>query len=54
MCTCYLTKLQPDFDSWVYDFKKLSDLVKARGDIFVTEEHAVPGQSQKQLYLKPR
>lgn len=50
----YLTKLQPDFDSRVYGFKKLSDLVKARGDIFVTEERAVPGQSQKQLYLKPR
>ncbi|MDQ0140958.1 NYN domain-containing protein [Cupriavidus necator] len=50
----YLTKLQPDFDSRVYGFKKLSDLVKARADIFVTEERAVPGQSQKQLYLRPR
>ena len=26
----YLTKLQPDFDSRLYGFKKLSDLVKAR------------------------
>lgn len=50
----YLTKLQPDFDSRVFGFKKLSDLVKAKGDIFVTEDRAVPGQSQKQLYLKPR
>ncbi|SOY52708.1 NYN domain-containing protein [Cupriavidus taiwanensis] len=50
----YLTKLQPDFDSRVYGFKKLSDLVKAKADIFLMEERAVPGQSQKQLYLKPR
>jgi hypothetical protein len=28
----YLTKLQPDFDSRVYGFKKLSDLVKAKTD----------------------
>jgi len=26
----YLTKLQPDFDSRLYGFKKLSDLVKAK------------------------
>lgn len=50
----YLTKLQPDFDSRVYGFRKLSDLVRSRQDIFVTEERAVPGQAQKQLYLKPR
>ncbi|AEI82992.1 hypothetical protein CNE_BB2p01810 (plasmid) [Cupriavidus necator N-1] len=34
----YLTKLQPDFDPRVYGFKKLSDLVRSRQDIFVTEE----------------
>ncbi|QOT78624.1 NYN domain-containing protein [Cupriavidus basilensis] len=50
----YLTKLQPDFDSRVYGFRKLSDLVRSRQDIFVTEERAVPGQAQKQLYLRPR
>jgi len=50
----YLTKLQPDFDSRVYGFKKLSDLVKARADIFITEERAVPGQPQNLLYLKAR
>ncbi|CAM2158776.1 NYN domain protein [Paraburkholderia tropica] len=50
----YLTKLKPDFDPRVYGFRKLSDLVRSRQDIFVTEERAVPGQAQKQLYLKPR
>jgi len=47
----YLTKLQPDFDSRLYGFKKLSDLVKAKTDIFVTEERKAPGANQKVLYL---
>ena len=51
----YLTKLQPDFDSRVYGFKKLSDLVKAKTDLFVTEERLPPGgQTQKQLYLRAK
>lgn len=50
----YLTKLQPDFDSRVYGFKKLSDLVKAKTDLFVTEERTPPGQTQKQLYLRSK
>lgn len=50
----YLTKLQPDFDSRVYGFKKLSDLVKAKTDLFVTEERLPPGQGQKQLYLRAK
>ncbi len=49
----YLTKLQPDFDSRVYGFKKLSDLVKAKTDLFVTEERLLPGD-QKQLYLRTK
>jgi len=48
----YLTKLQPDFDSRLYGYKKLSDLVKARTDIFVTEERQAPGSTQKVLYLR--
>lgn len=48
----YLTKLQPDFDSRIYGFKKLSDLVKAKTDLFITEERLPPGQTQKQLYLR--
>ena len=50
----YLTKLQPDFDSRVYGYKKLSDLVKAMSDLFVTDERPVPGQIQKQLYVRAK
>jgi len=50
----YLTKLQPDFDSRLYGYKKLSDLVKARTDLFQTEERKAPGATQKVLYLRAR
>jgi hypothetical protein len=50
----YLTKLQPDFDSRLYGFKKLSDLVKNRTDLFVTEDRPTPGTSQKVLYLRAK
>jgi hypothetical protein len=50
----YLTKLQPDFDSRLYGYKKLSDLVKAKTDLFVTEERQTPGSSQKVLYLRAK
>jgi NYN domain/OST-HTH/LOTUS domain len=50
----YLNKLKPDFDSRVYGYKKLSDLVKAKTELFVTEERAIPGQSTKNLYLRAR
>jgi OST-HTH/LOTUS domain len=50
----YLTKLQPDFDSRLYGYKKLSDLVKARTDLFVTEDRQAPGSNQKVLYLRAK
>lgn len=50
----YLNKLQPDFDSRLYGFKKLSDLVRARTDIFECEERAVPGADSKVLYVRAR
>lgn len=50
----YLTKLQPDFDSRLFGFKKLSDLVRAKTDIFVTEERSQPGQTQKVLYIRAK
>lgn len=50
----YLNKLQPDFDSRLYGYKKLSDLVKAKTDIFVTEERQVPGSNQKNLYIRAK
>lgn len=50
----YLNKLQPDFDSRLYGYKKLSDLVKAKTDIFVTEERQVPESEQKNLYIRAK
>jgi hypothetical protein len=50
----YLTKLQPDFDSRLFGFRKLSDLVRARTDIFVTKERVPPGQTQKVLYVRAK
>jgi hypothetical protein len=50
----YLTKLQPDFDSRLYGYKKLSDLVKTKTDLFVTEERQAPGSNQKVLYLRAK
>jgi len=50
----YLTKLQPDFDSRLYGYKKLSDLVKAMTELFVTEERQAPGSTQKILYLRAK
>ncbi|ENO87038.1 NYN domain-containing protein [Thauera linaloolentis] len=50
----YLTKLQPDFDSRRFGFKKLSDLVRAKTDVFATEERALPGQEQKSLYVRAK
>ena len=52
----YLTKLQPDFDPRNFGYKKLSDFVKGRKDIFETESRTLSGTSNKQLYvrIKPR
>jgi hypothetical protein len=50
----YLTKLQPDFDSRHYGYKKLSDLVKAKKDLFVTEERQASGSNQKALYVSAK
>lgn len=50
----YLTKLQPDFDSRLYGYKKLSDLVKAKTELFITEERTASGSSQKVLYLRAK
>lgn len=50
----YLTKLQPDFDSRLYGYKKLSDLVKAKGDIFITEERSPDGGAHKVVYVRAR
>lgn len=48
----YLTKLQPEFDPRLYGFRKLSDLVRARRDIFEVEDRAPVGASGKALYVR--
>ena len=50
----YLTKLQPDFDPRLYGFKKLSELVRARRDIFEVEDRAPAGAQGKALYVRRR
>jgi uncharacterized LabA/DUF88 family protein len=50
----YLTKLQPDFDSRLFGFKKLSDLVKAKTNLFVIEERQIEGSNNKALYLRAK
>lgn len=50
----YLQKIQPDFDSRLHGFKKLSDLVRGRPDLFTTEERPATGSNHKVLYLRAR
>ncbi|SLM32176.1 hypothetical protein MTBBW1_600006 [Desulfamplus magnetovallimortis] len=45
----YLTKIEPDFDSRHYGFKKLSDLVRAKNDLFLTEEREIENSNHKVL-----
>jgi hypothetical protein len=47
----YLTKLQPDFDARLYGFRKLSELVKAKPDIFRVENRKVEGSGAKVMYV---
>lgn len=49
----YLTKLQPDFDSRLYGYKKLSDLVKAKKELFQTEERQTLSGKQN-LYVRSK
>ena len=48
----YLNKLQPDFDPRLYGYRKLSDLVRDRTDLFTTEERRSSGSNQRVLYLR--
>jgi hypothetical protein len=50
----YLTKLKPDFDARLYGFKKLSDLIKKRNDIFQIEERKSADSSAKALYIRKK
>jgi NYN domain/OST-HTH/LOTUS domain len=50
----YLNKMQPGFDSRRYGYKKLSDLVKAKNDLFEIKERTASGSNQKNLYLRAK
>lgn len=50
----YLNKLKPDFDPRNYGYKKLSELVKAKPDIFLTKEQNVNGSEHKNLYIRKK
>lgn len=50
----YLTKLQPDFDPRLYGYRKLSELVKAKTDLFATEERQASESHRKMLYLRAK
>jgi len=47
----YLTKLQPDFEPRTFGFKKLSELIRAKPDIFKLDEKQVAGSTGKVLYV---
>ena len=50
----YLNKLQPDFDARNLGFRNLSELVKAKTDLFVVEERTPPGSQTKQLFVRAK
>ena len=50
----YLRKVQPDFDSRLHGYKKLSDLVRGRPDLFIAEERTAPGSNYKTLYVRAK
>jgi uncharacterized LabA/DUF88 family protein len=50
----YLNKLRSDFDSRNFGYKKLSDLVRARDDLFDTEERTAPGSGTKVVYVRAK
>ena len=50
----YLQKIQPDFDTRLYGFKKLSDLVRGNPSFFHTQERDGPGGHYKILYVRAK
>lgn len=49
-----LIQLKPDFDSRLYGFKKLSDLVKAHPAVFTLESRPVPGTPNVAMYVQAK
>lgn len=50
----YLTMLKPDFDTRLYGFKKLSEMLRARRDIFQIEERNISDSPVKVLYVRKK
>lgn len=50
----FLQKIQPDFDTRLYGYKKLSDLARARTDLFETQERKPPGGAGVVLYIRAK
>lgn len=50
----FLNKLKPDFDTRIFGFKKLSDLVKQRKDLFEIQQRSLKGSSAKFLYVRAK
>jgi uncharacterized LabA/DUF88 family protein len=49
----YLNKIESDFDSRKYGYKKLSDLVRGKKDLFDIEERPSNDSHHKIIYLRP-
>lgn len=50
----YLQKIQPDFDTRLYGFRKLSDLVRSCPSLFVIEEREAPSGNRTIVYVRAR
>lgn len=50
----YLNKLKPEFDSRQYGHKKLSDLIRARNDIFDIQERKQLNSDAITIYIKAK
>lgn len=50
----FLNKLQPDFDSRMYGYKNLSNLVRTNTSLFLTEERQKIGTNYKAIYLRAK
>lgn len=50
----YLQQVKPDFDSRLHGYKKLSDLVRAKIDLFETQERKPPGGAGSVLYIRSK
>lgn len=50
----YVQKVRPDFDPRLYGFRKLSDLVRGRGDLFESETRPGPKGIGKEIWIRAR